>query len=140
MNRRLVLAFACASSACACLAFVPAPSWAQATAKVAAPAALPPSPAPAASTRLLPTSTFDTVGPNERSEPNVTHSVIEDKGSKIDQLTVRGQVQHVVVTPKVGLTTPYEILVGPEGRDPYGGGTGGARSAAGNRVWNVLKF
>jgi len=77
--------------------------------------------------------------PAERAEPNVQHTVIEDKGSKIDELNVRGQVQHVIVTPKVGVTTPYEIIVSPAGRDPFDG-TGGARSAVGKRVWNVLKF
>jgi hypothetical protein len=77
--------------------------------------------------------------PTERGEPNVRHSVIEDKGSKIDQLTVRGQVQHVVVTPKIGVTKPYEIVTAPTGQDPFDG-TGGARTAAGKRVWNVLKF
>jgi hypothetical protein len=136
MNPRLVFALTCA-----CSAFAAAPSWAQ-TAGVA------PEPAPAAAAqptrmplaRLAPAPVVEPAEPRERGEPNVTHTVIEDKGSKIDQLTVRGQVQHVVVTPKIGLTTPYEILVGPEGRDPFGGGTGGARSAAGNRVWNVLKF
>ncbi|MES1161824.1 MAG: hypothetical protein ABUL50_02020, partial [Rhizobacter sp.] len=45
--------------------------------------------------------------PADRSEPAVKHTVIEDEGSKIDELNVRGQVQHVVVTPKVGLTKPY---------------------------------
>jgi hypothetical protein len=77
--------------------------------------------------------------PPERGEPNVRHSVVEDGGSKIDELNVRGQVQYVVVTPKVGLTTPYEIVTAPAGRDPFDG-TGGARTAVGKRVWNVLKF
>jgi len=77
--------------------------------------------------------------PTERGEPNVRHSVIEDKGSKIDELNVRGQVQHVVVTPKIGVTKPYEIVTAPTGQDPFDG-TGGARTAAGKRVWNVLKF
>jgi hypothetical protein len=77
--------------------------------------------------------------PPERGEPNVRHTVVEDGGSKIDELNVRGQVQYVVVTPKVGLTTPYEIVTAPAGRDPFDG-TGGARTAVGKRVWNVLKF
>jgi hypothetical protein len=107
------------------------------SAAVSEPAAAP-SPAPARTTlaRLAPTESTEAV---ERGEPNVTHTVIEDKGSKIEQLTVRGQVQHVVVTPKIGLTKPYEILQAPEGHNPYNG-TGGAVTAAGNRVWNVLKF
>lgn len=77
--------------------------------------------------------------PTERAEPNVQHTVIEDKLSKIDELNVRGQVQHVVVTPKVGLTQSYEIVPAPTGHDPFDG-TGGARTGAGKRVWNVLKF
>ena len=77
--------------------------------------------------------------PTERGEPNVRHTVIEDKGSKIEELNVRGQVQHVVVTPKVGLTKSYEIITPPAGRDPFDG-TGGARTAAGKRVWNLVKF
>ena len=85
------------------------------------------------------TATVAASAPTERGEPNVRHTVIEDNGSKIDELSVRGQVQHVVVTPKVGLTTPYEIVIAPAGRDPFDG-TGGARTAAGKRVWNVLKF
>ena len=75
----------------------------------------------------------------ERGEPNVQHTVIEDKGSKIEELNVRGQVQHVVVTPKVGLTKSYEIISAPAGHDPFDG-TGGARTAAGKRVWNLVKF
>ena len=77
--------------------------------------------------------------PSERGEPNVKHTVVEDGGSRIEELNVRGQVQHVVVTPKVGLTTPYEIVTAPAGRDPFDG-TGGARTSVGKRVWNVLKF
>jgi hypothetical protein len=77
--------------------------------------------------------------PTDRGEPSVKHTVIEDKGSKIDELTVRGQTQHIVVTPKIGLTKPYEIVIEPAGRDPFDG-TGGARTAAGKRVWNVLQF
>jgi hypothetical protein len=112
MNSKLVLALLC----------VCAPCWAQT--------------APAATTTP---STAAAPAPTERGEPNVRHSVIEDRGSKIDQLTVRGQVQHVVVTPKVGLTKPYEIVTAPTGQDPFDG-TGGARTAAGKRVWNVLNF
>ena len=77
--------------------------------------------------------------PPERGEPNVKRTVVEDGGSRIEELNVRGQVQHVVVTPKVGVTTPYEIVTAPAGRDPFDG-TGGARTAVGKRVWNVLKF
>jgi hypothetical protein len=75
----------------------------------------------------------------ERGEPNVRHTVIEDDGSKIDEMRVRGQVTRVVVTPKVGTTKSYEIIQGRSGREPVDG-TGGANSAAGKRVWNMLAF
>ncbi|MBC8056448.1 MAG: DUF2782 domain-containing protein [Rhizobiales bacterium] len=75
----------------------------------------------------------------DRGEPNVRYTVVEDEGSKIDELRVRGQLTHVVVTPKVGLTKSYEIIMSRSGREPVDG-TGGANSAAGKRVWNVLAF
>jgi hypothetical protein len=75
----------------------------------------------------------------ERGEPNVKYTLIEDEGSKIDELRVRGQLQHVIVTPKVGFTKRYEIIVSRSGRDPVDG-TGGANGALGKRVWNVLDF
>jgi hypothetical protein len=75
----------------------------------------------------------------ERNEPEVRHTVTEDEGSKIDELRVRGQVVHVVVTPKVGTSKSYEIIVNRSGRASVDG-TGGATSAVGKRVWNVLAF
>ena len=77
--------------------------------------------------------------PADRNEPNVKHTVIEDEGSKIDELRVRGQVQHVIVTPKVGTHKSYEIIMNRSGR-PTDDGTGGATGAAGKRVWSVMNF
>ena len=75
----------------------------------------------------------------EPAEPNVRHIVIEDEGSRIDELRVRGQTLRMVVTPKVGLTKSYEIIVSRGGRAPEAS-TGGANSALGKRVWNLLDF
>lgn len=75
----------------------------------------------------------------DRGEPNVKHTRIEDEGSQIDEVRVRGQVTQVVVTPKVGTGKSYEIIMSRSGREPVDG-TGGANSAAGKRVWNVLAF
>jgi len=77
--------------------------------------------------------------PIDRGEPQVKHIVIEDDGARIDELRVRGQVQRITVTPKVGPRKRYEIITGDAGRDTFEG-TGGARSAIGKRVWNVLDF
>jgi hypothetical protein len=105
------------------LAALTSPCWSQTAAAPLAPAARP-----------LPAETQ-----TDRGEPDVRHSRVEDDGSTIDELRVRGQVTHVVVTPKVGTTKSYEIIVGRSGREPLDG-TGGANSATGKRVWNVLAF
>ena len=55
------------------------------------------------------------------------------------QLRVRGQIQRIVVTPKVGLKKSYQIIIGDPSRLPADG-TGGAPDATGKRVWNVLNF
>ena len=73
------------------------------------------------------------------AEPNVKHTVIEDEGSKIDELRVRGQAQRIVVTPKVGLKKSYEIITDSSGRE-MSDGSGASRGAVGKRVWNVLNF
>lgn len=73
------------------------------------------------------------------AEPNVKHTVIEDEGSKIDELRIRGQAQRIVVTPKVGLKKSYEIITDSSGRE-MADGSGASRGAVGKRVWNVLNF
>lgn len=77
--------------------------------------------------------------PTLPGEPNVKHIVIEDEGSKIEELRVRGQTQRVVVTPKVGTRVPYEIIISPGARDPFEG-TRSAQGASGKTVWQLMKF
>jgi hypothetical protein len=72
-------------------------------------------------------------------EPDVKRTVIEDEGSRIEELRVRGEAQRIVVTPKFGIRKSYEIITGDGARDAFDG-TGGARSSAGKRAWNVLQF
>lgn len=67
-------------------------------------------------------------------EPVVQRNVIEDDGSRIEETRVRGQVQRITVTPKIGSKASYEILPGD------GSGSESSRSSAGKRVWNVLQF
>jgi Protein of unknown function (DUF2782) len=66
--------------------------------------------------------------------PVVQRNVIEDDGSRIEETRVRGQVQRITVTPKIGSKASYEILPGD------GSGSESSRSSAGKRVWNVLQF
>jgi hypothetical protein len=91
----------------------------------------------APATKLAPPATV-TEAPRS-GEPDVKRSVIEDQGSRIEELRIRGDTQRIVVTPKVGVRKSYEILTGDASRDAFDG-TGGARSSAGRRVWNVLDF
>lgn len=72
-------------------------------------------------------------------EPNVRRTVIEDNGSKIEELRIRGQTQRITVTPKIGPKKRYDIITGDASRDSTYG-TGGARDAVGKRVWDVLDF
>lgn len=116
MNPKLALALVC----------VWAPCWAQTA---------PASPAAAAASASAPVA----APASERGEPNVKHTVIEDDGAKIDELRVRGQVQRVTVTPKVGVTKPYEIIVSRTGRAAVNGEPSN-NGAVGKRVWNVLDF
>ncbi len=73
------------------------------------------------------------------AEPRVQHIVVEDEGSRIEELRVRGATQRITVQPKVGTAKGYEILVGDGSRD-LGEGVNTSRGAAGKRVWNVLSF
>ena len=94
-------------------------------------------PAPAAA--AAPVAPVSNALAADRSEPDVKRTVIEDDGARIDELRVRGQATRVTVTPKLGPRKRYEIITGNAGRDTFDG-TGGARSAVGKRVWNVVDF
>jgi hypothetical protein len=97
-------------------------------------------PAPAPATAPAPKSVAMPAGDvRDPAEPNVKHTIIEDEGSKIDELRVRGQAQRIVVTPKVGIKKSYEIITDSSGRE-MADGSGASRGAVGKRVWNVLNF
>ena len=95
-------------------------------------------PAPAASAPVVPVAQESADAPLG-GEPNVRHTVIEDDGSKIDELKVRGQTRRITVTPKVGPKKSYEIITGDASQD-ISPGSLGPKSAIGKRVWNVLAF
>ena len=61
--------------------------------------------------------------------------VIEDDAVRIEELRVRGQPQRITVHSKVAGARPYEILVGPAGRDPSQD-----RGAHGRRTWSLVDF
>jgi hypothetical protein len=70
-------------------------------------------------------------------EPKVQRTVVEDDSVRIEELRVRGLNTSLVVKPKHAAV--YEVVPTPGGRDPSQG-RGGSQGAAGQRVWNVLKF
>jgi hypothetical protein len=72
--------------------------------------------------------------PQRGGEPNVQRTVVEDDQVRVEELRVRGQVQRVVVSPKLPGAKAYEIVTGDAGRDPD------HRGAVGQRVWNVFGF
>lgn len=75
---------------------------------------------------------------SEPGEPNVKRTVIEDDSARIEEVRVRGQLQHVTVTPR-GTLRGYEIITGDGSRDlSFGANT--SRGATGKRVWSVLRF
>jgi hypothetical protein len=73
-------------------------------------------------------------------EPVVQHIVVEDDGTRIEELHVRGEAQRITVQPK-GLSKRfgYEILPASGARD-LAPGPSSTRGVAGQRVWHVLNF
>jgi len=71
-------------------------------------------------------------------EPKVQRIVIEDDAVRIEELRVRGQTQRIVVKPKNA--AEYEIIPAAGGRDPSQNRANSQPGAAGQRVWNILKF
>jgi len=71
------------------------------------------------------------------AEPKVQRTVIEDDNVRIEELRVRGLNTSLVVKPKHA--AEYEVVPTPGGRDPSFGRSG-SQGAAGQRVWNLLKF
>jgi hypothetical protein len=95
----------CAAAGCAAQAAVPTPPAAQAAS------------APAA------------------GHGDLKRTVIEDDAVRIEETRLRGQAQRITVQSKVGGTRPYEIVVGPGGRDPSQD-----RGAVGQRTWSIFSF
>lgn len=72
-------------------------------------------------------------------DARVSVQVSEDDSNRIEETRVRGQTQKVTVQPKNSKLPGYEIIMGDGGRD-LSASPGSARTAVGQRVWNVIKF
>ena len=64
-----------------------------------------------------------------------TLTVIEDDGVRIEETRVGGEARRITVQSKVGNAKPYEIIVGPGGRDPSKD-----RGAVGQSAWSLFDF
>lgn len=61
--------------------------------------------------------------------------VIEDDAVRIEESSLRGQTERIVVKPKGALTREYEIVPARRGKD-----LSQSRDAVGQRVWSLLTF
>jgi hypothetical protein len=79
----------------------------------------------------------------ERADPEreakVERIVIEDSGSRIEELRVRSQTRSIHVRTKGALAGGYEVLPADPARDSAPGPSNGTGSS-GQRVWKVLAF
>ena len=62
-------------------------------------------------------------------------TVIEDKGVRIEETRVGGQARSITVQSKIPGARPYEIIVGPAGRD-----INKDHGSAGQSTWSVFDF
>jgi hypothetical protein len=115
------------------------------TATFASAADAPPATAPAAKPAAAAASGAilidEIVPPKSRfPEPAIQRTVIEDRGVRIDELRVRGQLQKVTVSPKGG-APGYEVLTTDDGQSAAADAASGrSPGSAGKRVWKVLGF
>jgi hypothetical protein len=79
-------------------------------------------------------------GATPKGEPNVKRTVIEDNGSRIEELKVRGQTKRITVTPKVGTKLQYEVLPDDSTGMHDAAASQTPHGNEGRRVWNVLSF
>jgi hypothetical protein len=73
-----------------------------------------------------------------QAEPGSTTRVIEDERVRIEETSVRGQLQRITVRSKL-TGQEYEIIVTPGGRNPSQGTAKGG-DAAGKSGWSVFRF
>lgn len=89
-------------------------------------------------------STAQTPGDNagtaneSRTDQRIQRILIEDAGSRIDELRVGGETQSIVVSPKGGMPA-YDVIPGSANRNLSRGERGNG-TVGGTRVWKVLGF
>ena len=77
---------------------------------------------------------------DDRREQRVERIVVEDAGSRVDELRVGGQTQSITVQPKTGTPMPaYEVRAN-DGARARPGNFNESDSVNAPRVWNLRKF
>ena len=92
-------------------------------------------PAAVATTAPVATSPAAAASTPVRDHQTPTLTVIEDDGVRIEEKRLRGQAQRITVQSKVAGAKPYEVIVGPGGRDPSKD-----RGAVGQSAWSLFDF
>ncbi len=72
---------------------------------------------------------------NQRAE----RIVVEDEGSRVNELRIGGQTRSITVQPKTGSMPEYEVQPS-DGARSSPGGRNGSETITGPRVWNLGKF
>lgn len=73
-------------------------------------------------------------------EQRVERIVVEDAGSRVDELRIAGQTQNITVQPKTGTPLPaYEVRAN-DGARARPGNFNESDSVNAPRVWNLRKF
>jgi len=77
---------------------------------------------------------------DSRPEQRVEHIVVEDAGSRIQELRVGGQTQNITVQPKTGTPLPSYEVQSNDGARARPGNFNESDSVNAPRVWNLRKF
>ena len=77
---------------------------------------------------------------DQRPEPRVERIVVEDAGSRVDELRVGGQTQSITVQPKTGTPMPAYVVRANDGARARPGNFNESDSVNAPRVWNLRKF
>ncbi|RYF75951.1 MULTISPECIES: hypothetical protein [unclassified Acidovorax] len=93
--------------------------------------------APAGSVQRDVTTDRDQAG--NRHNQRVERIVVEDEGSRVDELRVGGQTQSITVQPKGGSMPSYEVQP-TDGVRARPGSRNGAETVTAPRVWNLGRF
>jgi len=77
---------------------------------------------------------------DDRHEQRVERIVLEDAGSRVDELRVGGQTQSITVQPKTGTPMPAYEVNSNDGARARPGNFNESDSVNAPRVWNLRKF